>query len=106
MHLRAELVAGGHGQHACSRELNSLPHVLHDKALSERDAPIQGCMLPPSYAKLVDMITCAFPNPDGSPSSASRRDLHQAASAAQWIATYNQNKDIPGRVRSTSLPCT
>ena len=74
--------------------------VLHDKALTERDAPVQGAMVPPSYGELVDMIDGAFPagQAAGPSSVASPHDRYKAASAALWVAKYNMKKNIPPKV--------
>ena len=79
--------------------------VLHDKALEEPEAPIQGCMVPPSYGRLVQMIDIAFPGGQqgGSRSTAQSHELYQAAAAAQWISKYNQEKNIPGKVSCLQL---
>ena len=62
---------------------------LYESAAVEAAESHQG--VPPSYAKLVAMIDSAFPNGyTAEPSStAARHELYQAASAAQWAATYN-----------------
>ncbi len=79
---------------------NGLTQELNDKALTEPDAPIQGAMVPPSYARMVDMIDSAFPSGQSAEPrpSAERHELYQAGSAAQWVASYNKEKNIPGKV--------
>ena len=85
-----------------SKPLNLSIQVLYDNALTERDAPIEGCMIPPSYAKLVSMVDHGYPSGQmgGPRSTAATAELYQAASAAHWIAKYNQEKNIPGKVSS------
>lgn len=61
--------------------------------------------MPPSYAKLVNMIDQGYPwgQRGGPRSTAATAELYQAASAAHWIAKYNIEKNIPGKVSQPSL---